>query len=662
MRRIKRLPDHLVNQIAAGEVVERPASALKELLENSLDAGARAIQIELAGGGIRLIRVTDDGGGMLPDDLPLALDRHATSKIHSLDELEAVATLGFRGEGLASIAAVSRLTLTSRTADAPHASEISAEDGVLGTLGPAARDTGTTVSVADLYFNTPARRKFLKSESTEYGHCAQVVERLALAHPYTGFVLKHNGKTTLNRPAETLAERVGALLGKNFLEVALPLEAEAGPLRLRGFVAAPSLSKTGREAQHAFVNGRFVRDRVFSHAVRQAYRDVLHLERQPCYVLFLELPPAEVDVNVHPTKIEVRFRESQAIHQFVFHAVNRVLAASRTQSAGQPEPATRIADTRLEPRQPEQDSTPLADAGTATTRPSPVTADMPRPSFSYPTAPPRPATHRVNDHGAGLDAYRLLFGDLPAAPAPRQTPATPPATAPLDFGAPSRAGAQAPAARADSAPLPAEASVPAAGHESAPVPPLGFAVAQLHGIYVLAQNARGLVIVDMHAAHERIVYERLKRAFDRDGLPSQPLLMPLAFEADALQQALAQEHADALARLGIQLDAPSRGSLTIKAVPAMLAQADAVALVRGVLADLEQHGATDAVDARRDALLASMACHGAVRAHRPLTLPEMNALLRDMEATERADQCNHGRPTWRELSMTELDALFLRGQ
>lgn len=640
MSRIHRLPDHLVNQIAAGEVVERPASALKELLENSLDADASRITVDLGQGGIQLIRVNDDGNGISQDDLSLALHRHATSKISSLDDLEQVSTLGFRGEGLASIASVSRMTLVSRTADSEHAWSVSALDGALEAPEPAAHAPGTTVEVADIYFNTPARRKFLKSESTEFAHCATVFERVALAYPHVEFLLRHNGRVVNRLPSESLADRVGRLLGKDFVAAALDIDEAAGPLAIAGFAASPSLSKAGRDAQYCFVNGRFVRDKLLAHAVRQAYRDVLHHERQPCYALFLRVPPEAVDVNVHPTKVEVRFRESQAVHQFVFHAVNRRLATTRTREAGQADTGDdRPADTDA----PDTDA-PAIRPDTASPTPHYSAGGNGSAGFAY-----RGGTRPLDLKAAegGLDTYRLLFGDIES----RERASAGVRPAGSDDG-----DAPAPQTGSPLAPAPALTT----GDDT--LPPLGFAIAQLHGVYVLAQNAAGLIIVDMHAAHERIVYERLKRAFDRDGLPNQPLLIPVTFPADRFEVATAADQAELLARLGFELTVLGPAQLAVRARPALLADADPVSLARATLAEVRELGASEAITARRDEMLATMACHGAVRANRPLTLTEMNALLRDMEATERSDQCNHGRPTWRQLSMKELDGLFLRGQ
>lgn len=617
MSRIRRLPDHLVNQIAAGEVVERPASALKEMLENSLDAGADKITVDLAQGGIKLIRVVDNGSGIAADDLPLALDRHATSKIASLDDLEQVGTLGFRGEGLASIASVSRLTLISRPHDAAHAHQIVAIDGRLHPVEPAAHAPGTSVEVVDLYFNTPARRKFLKSENTEYGHCCAVFERIALARPDVEFLLRHNGKAVWRLPQQSRAERVAALLGQDFIQAALPVEFGAGPLGLAGFVADPTYSRSSRDDQYFYVNGRFVREKTAQHALRQAYRDVLHHERHPAYVLFLSMDPAGVDVNVHPTKIEVRFRESQAIHQFLFHSLNKTLAGS----AG--ERAQGAADIAL-PAAPAP--SPAAGTGAAPAGPSPVPRTPPQgagPMSGY-------VQQRIPLHVAAESqgVYQKLF-----------------------------AGVREEERALDATPV--SPALPPAGEG---IPPLGFALAQLHGVYILAQAEEGLIVVDMHAAHERIVYERLKSALDADGIPQQPLLLPVSFAAGPQEVAAVEEHKDTLSRLGLELAALSPTQIAVRGVPQWLKDGSPVELARAVLDDIRQFGMTRVMTERRNALLATMACHGAVRANRQLTLAEMNALLRDMEATERSGQCNHGRPTWARLSMKQLDELFMRGQ
>jgi DNA mismatch repair protein MutL len=597
---IQILPDLLISQIAAGEVVERPASVLKELLENALDAESTAIQIQLEEGGVKLIRVSDDGCGIAQEELALALTRHATSKITSLYDLEQVATLGFRGEALASVAAVARLTLTSRQRRSAHAWRIYASGG---SPEPAALAAGTVLEMRDLYYNTPARRKFLKSEGTEFAHCAEVVKRIALAQPSVAFTLSHNGRVSLHLARSDARARAGAILGEDFLAESRALDSGANrPLRVFGHCALPAHSRARADAQYCYVNGRFVRDKLLSHALRQAYQDMLHGSRYPAYCIFLEIDPATVDVNVHPAKTEVRFRDSRAVHQFVFHAVQRALSAS--QSAGSGTPATR----RLE-------------AIPAETRSSEESA---RPAFG--NWPPRQESLRVNESAAS--AY-LTF----AQPAQSARPAS------------------------SGGPLPSEWTP-----SCRDAPPLGYALAQLHGVYILAQNAQGLIVVDMHAAHERILYEKLKNAFDSCQVATQALLIPAVFSVEALDVAAAEEHAAALRDLGFDLTALGPAQLAVRAVPALLQAADPAALARSLLGELREHGVSQVLAARRNELLATMACHGAVRARRQLSLPEMNALLRQMEETERADQCNHGRPTWTPVLMAELDRLFLRGR
>jgi DNA mismatch repair protein MutL len=592
MSRIQLLPDLLISQIAAGEVVERPASALKELVENSLDAGSRDIRVDLEEGGIKLIRIADDGTGIDPDDLTNALARHATSKIASLAELESVASLGFRGEALASIAAVARVTLTSRSGSADHAWRIGAQDGTLTATEPAALNKGTVVEVRDLFFNTPARRKFLRTPATEYGHCEDAMRRAALARPEVAFELRHNGRVAWRFPVQDAATRAVALLGDDFEAAARTVDEAAGDLRLHGLAGLPAYSRAGRDAQYLFVNGRFVRDKLLNHAVREAYRDILHYDRHPAYVLYLELPPEGVDVNVHPAKTEVRFRQAQAVHQFVFHVLERALG--RTAPAGK---------ETVPPQVDWPSSIPASGVGNAA-----------RPAWSQSAMPLRAAEPR---------AY---YGMVADALAERQAPPEPPAD------------------------------------RSEGLPPLGYALGQLSGIYVLAENEKGLVVVDMHAAHERIVYEGLKTALDEKRLAAQPLLIPLVFQATALEMATATENHAALAGMGFEITAASPTHLAVRAVPALLASADAEQLAREVLKDINAFGVSEALAGRRNELLATMACHGAVRANRKLTLPEMNALLRDMERTERADQCNHGRPTWFQLTLADLDRMFMRGK
>ncbi|MBI4189739.1 MAG: DNA mismatch repair endonuclease MutL [Betaproteobacteria bacterium] len=607
MSAIHVLSDLLINQISAGEVVERPAAALKELLENSLDAGAYDIGVQLASGGIKLIKVSDNGHGVGKDDLPLALARHATSKIATLDDLERIASLGFRGEALASIAAVSTLTLTSRTRDSKHAWSIAAEGGAVSEPKPAAHDPGTSVEVNDLYFNTPARRKFLKSEATEYAHCDEVFKRIALARPDAAFRLQHNGRAQWHLKAQDTAERISAVLGDELAAAAIPVDAHGTGLRLTGLVGLPAAARGARDAQYCFVNGRYVRDKVLAHALRQAYQDVLHHDRHPAYVLFLELDPARVDVNVHPSKSEVRFRDSQAIHQFVFHAVMRALAGPvAAEKIGIP--AQEFANM-----QTEGDNHTAAPAAGARS----------------------PAVGAPRHHGLGLRTaqapafYDVLFARTGAT---QET-----------FTQPS-------------------GEVPPLAETGAEIPALGYALAQLRGIYILAQNQHGLVIVDMHAAHERIVYEKLKTQLDADRIVMQPLLIPVVFNAQRIDVATAEEHAETLAKIGFEIAALSPTSLAVRGVPVALKDADAGELARDVLAEIREFGASRVLIERQNELLSTMACHTAVRANRMLSVPEMNALLREMEATERSGQCNHGRPTWHQISLAELDRLFMRGK
>ena len=615
MPTIARLPDLLISQIAAGEVVERPASVLKELLENSLDAGSKAIQVHLEEGGVKLIRITDDGCGIAKDELALALTRHATSKISSLDDLERVGTLGFRGEALASVASVARLSITSRERGAAHAWKLRGEPGA--EPEPAALMAGTVVEMRDLYFNTPARRKFLKSESTEFAHCADAVRRLALTRPDVAISLTHNGRNLFQLAPADAPRRIADILGDDFLGAARTVDAGAGPLSLVGFAIDPTRATDAKDGQYVFVNGRFVRDKIISHALREAYRDVLHGSRQPAVCLFVNIDPALVDVNVHPAKTEVRFRDSRAMHQFVFHAIQRTLAAP-VQAEAAPALVERSAASGEFPT-------------------STVNREY-RPNSEY--APP------LRHQGSLGVAEPAAAAYLAFARAAHQV-------------APSSAGPAAtfqfqpnfPVDRGNDSPPPDSAG-----------PPLGYALAQLHGIYILAQNARGLILIDMHAAHERILYEKLKTAFDNRQIATQALLIPAVFSADPLDIAAVEEHAEALANLGFQIAPLGPNQLGVRAVPALLQSGDPAALAKSLIAELREHGITQLATARRNELLATMACHGAVRARRLLTVPEMNALLRQMEETERAGQCNHGRPTWTELSLNDLDKLFLRGQ
>jgi DNA mismatch repair protein MutL len=580
--RIRSLSELLVDQIAAGEVIDRPAAALKELMENSLDAGAQSVAVELSEGGARRIRVVDDGGGIEPDDLPLAVARFATSKIATLADLERAATLGFRGEALASVGAVSRLAIVSRSASQRHAWRIACEAGQVSQVEPAALASGTAIEVEDLYFNTPARRKFLKSEATEFARCDEAFARIALSRPTVAFALSHNGRRSAHLPPEDARARAAHIIGPEFSASAVEVAAESPRLSLRGLAAAPGFTRPARDAQYLYVNGRHVRDKVLLHAIREAYADVLHHDRHPAYVLFLEIDPALVDVNVHPTKSEVRFRDSSAVHQFVFHALNRALAATK------PTPG------------PGTGQVLVPDLGQV--------RDLSfQPSFSM----AQPAA-----------AYAAMF-ESAVEDERRATP------------------------------LPAE---------SAEAPALGFAVAQIHGVYVLAQNAAGLVIVDMHAAHERIVYERLKAELDASALPSQPLLVPIPMTATDEELEQAEAGRDALCALGFDAAAAGPRQLLIRAVPAMLADLDAPGLLRSVLREMAEFGASRVLVERRNEILSTMACHAAVRANRSLTVPEMNALLRQMEETERSGSCNHGRPTWVQFAMADLDRLFMRGR
>ncbi|RRD89478.1 DNA mismatch repair endonuclease MutL [Conchiformibius steedae] len=624
MSEIALLPDHLINQIAAGEMVERPANALKELLENSLDAGANQITVELGGGGIRLIRVRDNGAGIAAAELPLALSRHATSKIRSLADLEAVSSLGFRGEGLASIASVSRLTLTSRRADDAHAAEIRAEDGTLGAVAPASHPVGSTVSVAELFFNTPARRKFLKSEATEYAHCANVLARLALAHPQVAFSLSHNGKEIFNYPVQTAQARMQAVLGEAFSAAALAVDEQAGELHLHGMIAKPTFAKGRSDNQFFFVNKRFVRDKVMLHALKQAYRDVLHQQFSPAFALFLELPPNQVDANVHPTKTEVRFSDSQAVHQLVFHSINKVLADTRADR-------TDSVSTLFLP----ETSAPATPAAPAKSAPA---------AYSYQQARPQQRGLSLNESRAAMRTYAELYRSAPPPPADNFTPTEipfPPAT-----------------------PQPEPHAITESTESADPsTPPLGFAMAQLSGIYILAQAADGLVLVDMHAAAERITYEKLKSKHREQGsLPMQKLLIPIEFPAERSTVAALDEHHQALHELGFDIRAKGEQTLAVYALPALLAHADVPVLAQKVLQELGAVGTSQALAAYENRIFSTMACHGSVRAGRRLTLPEMNALLRDMERTPRSNQCNHGRPTWVKLGLDDLDKLFLRGQ
>ena len=595
MPRIQLLNPRLANQIAAGEVVERPASVVKELLENSLDAGASRVELDVEAGGVKLIRLRDNGCGIEKDDLPLAMSRHATSKIRDLDDLERVASLGFRGEALASISSVARLTLTSATADGASGWQVSCEGrDMQATLAPAAHPRGTTVEMRDLFFNTPARRKFLRTEKTEFGHLEEVVKRLALSRYDVGFQLRHNNRVVHNlAPALNQLEqerRLSRVCGPAFLENALHIDTEAMGLRLWGWVALPTFSRSQADMQHFFVNGRMIRDRLVAHAVRQAYRDVLFHGRHPAFVLYLELDPAVVDVNVHPTKHEVRFRDGRSVHDFIFRSLHRLLAEVR--------PADQANAARLEPSPPVE---------------APQQAPM---SFGRPAFGGGPAPSAVREQLAGYTALQS-----------RQ---------PMPAGAPEA--------------------------ESEEVPPLGYALAQLKGVYILAENAEGPVLVDIHAAHERITYERMKAARDSQRIRSQPLLVPISLAVSEREAACAERSSALFGELGMRVERVGEESLVVRELPVLLANSDVEQLVRDVLSDFMEYGSSERMLDHIDDILATMACHGSVRANRRLSVPEMNALLRDMEATERSGQCNHGRPTWVQVSLAELDKWFLRGR
>lgn len=642
MPSIKLLSPRLANQIAAGEVVERPASVLKELVENALDAGARRIDVEVEQGGVRLIRVRDDGVGIPEAELPLSLSRHATSKIATLDDLEAVGSLGFRGEALASISSVSRLTLTSRTEEQEAASRVEVEGRDMDArVSPAAHPVGTTVEVRDLFFNTPARRKFLRTEKTEFGHVEEVLRRQALGRFDTGFTLRHNQKVVHSlRPAETELDherRIGSLCGQKFIDNAVVIDAEATGLRLRGWVALPTFSRSQADLQYFFVNGRVIRDRLVAHAVRQAYRDVLYNNRHPAFVLYLDLDPANVDVNVHPTKHEVRFRDGRLVHDFIFRTLHRALADVRPDDHFRGAVAQSLGREGGEPvSQP-----PAMPGGQPATTPGAVGGSPVGGYGGYPgSAPTQQSPWAAQDQMA---FYRSLS----------------------EGGGPDRlqgnTALSEPRAYPDARPTPAMGATPLEEGEQGE-PPLGYAIAQLHGIYILAQSRQGMIIVDMHAAHERITYERMKRALDAEDLTSQPLLVPVSVAVSQKEAGLAEDHGGELATLGLVVERIGPETLAVRQLPALLRGADAEQLLRDVLADLIANGSSDRVEAQTHELLGTMACHGSVRANRQLTIPEMNALLRDMEATERSGQCNHGRPTWTLVTLPELDKLFLRGR
>jgi DNA mismatch repair protein MutL len=610
MSRIHLLSPRLANQIAAGEVVERPASVVKEVLENSLDAGATRVEIEVEAGGSKLIRIRDNGMGMAPEDLPLALARHATSKIESLEDLERVGSLGFRGEALASIGSVSRLTLTSNASEHGSEGSCAACEGreMDVQLRPAPHPRGTTVEVRDLFFNTPARRKFLRTEKTEFNHLEEVVKRLALSRFDVAFSLRHNGRALHNlKPGVGQAERqrrVATICGPAFMEQALYIETDLPQYKLWGWVGLPTFSRSQADLQYFFVNGRIIRDRLVAHAVKQAYRDVLYHGRHPAFVLYLELDPAQVDVNVHPTKHEVRFRDGRGVHNFIFSSLHRALADVRPAAAA---PAAAPVTT--------------VDGLAVDTATGEISQ---QPGLSWGA----PATARP---GGGFGGYRATSGPAPGQAGEQLR----------DYGR--------------------LQGLPEVASDEAP-PPLGYALAQLQGVYILAENSAGLVLVDMHAAHERITYERLKSARASEGIRSQPLLVPRPVAVSQREVQVAAEHAELFRGLGMVVDVAGEESLVIRQIPVSLRDSDVEQLLRDVLADLIEFGSSDRIESHLDEILSTMACHGSVRANRRLTIPEMNALLRDMEETERSGQCNHGRPTWTQLSLEELDKLFLRGR
>ncbi|WP_300497489.1 DNA mismatch repair endonuclease MutL [Marinobacter sp.] len=636
MPSIRLLTPRLANQIAAGEVVERPASVVKELVENALDAGAHRVDIEVEQGGVKLIRVRDDGVGIDETDLPLALSRHATSKIENLEDLEAVASLGFRGEALASISSVSRLALTSRTERQEAASRVEVEGRDMdASISPAAHPVGTTVEVRDLFFNTPARRKFLRTEKTEFNHVEECIRRQALSRFDTGFTLRHNQRVVQSlRPAENPLDRerrIGSLCGQQFIDNAVMIDAEATGLKLWGWVALPTFSRSQADLQYFFVNGRVIRDRLVAHAVRQAYRDVLYNNRHPAFVLYLEVDPANVDVNVHPTKHEVRFRDGRLVHDFIFRTLHKALADVRpddhlkgavAQSHGR-EAGTATGGFGVQAAMPGVNQQPASH---------PFADSVDSPQNAGFSGNPRPPQHEWQARDQMAFYQSLNEGG----------------------------GTSAQAAMAESGDLAVAAPTPP--QDSSDEPPLGYAIAQLHGIYILAQSRQGMIVVDMHAAHERITYERMKRALDAQDLKSQPLLVPVSLAVSQKEAALAETRGDELLQLGLRVERIGPETLAVRQVPALLRGADTEQLVRDVLSDLIENGESDRVEAVTHELLGTMACHGSVRANRQLTIPEMNTLLRDMEATERSGQCNHGRPTWTVVTLSELDKLFLRGR
>lgn len=608
---IKPLPELLINQIAAGEVVERPASALKEILENSIDAEATKISVQLVQGGVKQIRIADNGAGIAKDELIPALTRHSTSKISSLEDLQRITSLGFRGEALASISAISTLTLTSQKANQDHAWQVQVNGRSMTQPEPASLMQGTVVDAQNLYFNIPARRKFLRTEATEYAHCEEVFKRMAMAQPNVEFSLYHNEKLRHQLHPADEAKRIESILGEALMQSAAMINEQAADIRLHGVVALPAYSRASRDMQYFFVNNRFVRDKLVSHAIREAYRDVLHLDRHPGFALFLEMNPEDVDVNVHPTKTEIRFRNSRGLHQFIFHAINKSLASPARETQAD------LTDTVF-------------------------TQSFGQHSKQYPNY--RPAkTEKV---AQTTSLYQSLFNIENDYPCTATTISNDNAAGPLEK---------------HMEPEKQEINI-SFDEEKKYFPPLGFALGQLHGVYILAQNNNGMIIVDMHAAHERIMYEKLKAAMDERTWMMQPLLIPATFHTDRSDVVLVEENGALFEQIGFELAVLSPTTLAVRAVPAMLQKADVVKLARDLLNEIRDYGVSQVLTAKRNEILATMACHGAVRANRNLTIAEMNALLREMEATERSGQCNHGRPTWFEISMEGLDKMFMRGK
>ncbi|CAA6817201.1 MAG: DNA mismatch repair protein MutL [uncultured Thiotrichaceae bacterium] len=607
---IQKLPSHLINQIAAGEVVERPSSALKELMENSLDAGATEIYIDVEQGGVKRIKIRDNGAGIPKEELELALSRHATSKIQNLDDLEHVKSMGFRGEALPSIASISRLNLTSRHKDSDLAWKVEYDNHLNEQeLIPASHPQGTTIEITDLFYNIPARRKFLKTERTEYKHLEDVIKKIALSRFDVSIEVRHNDKVTLslpNNPQQGREKRISKICGPAFVEQAIFLEHEAAGLKLWGWIGLPTFSRSQADLQFFYVNQRVIKDRVVTHAVRQSYQDVLYHGRHPAYVLFLELPPEKVDVNAHPTKHEVRFRESRLVHDFLYRTLHKVIADYRPGNE-------QNVETNITP----PDNTPSEF-------PQQPPINLP---FNFNR--PAPSSPMVNEQ---LSVYNKL-----SQPAPTNINSAPPTPENIS-------------------------SLPVQTQEQGEIPPLGFALAQLHGIYILSENANGLILVDMHAAHERITYEHLKRSHTQDAIRSQPLLVPLAIAVSEKEANATEEFAETFAELGFSIQQLDKEKIAIRSVPTLLKQVDIEALTRDVLSDLLTHGSSSLISEKINEILSTMACHNSVRANHRLSIHEMNALLRDMENTERSGQCNHGRPTWTELSISELDKLFMRGQ